>query len=518
MGSQWLSVSHLESGTHVDRCNTGSAAAPATPSRRGKEVVYHLLLTPSTPRVSILIPVYDEAEYLPALLARLLAVPLWDTVPIEIVAVDDGSTDGSGEVLEELAALHRGQITVVRHGRNRGKGAAIRTAIEHASGEFAVIQDSDLEYNPLDLPRVLAPLLEGHADAVFGSRFASSGERRVMYFWHSLANRALTTIGNAVADMNLTDMETGYKAFRLSLVRSIPLRSDGFGFDPEITVKLAQRRVALYEVPISYRGRTYEEGKKIGGWDALWALGAVLWYGLRRDIYSDGGAGMLDALSQTPRFNRWMADTIRPWVGARVLEIGAGMGNLTRHLAPRRRLYIASEIDSEHLARLRVRFQMRPNVKLLRCDLSEPKDFAPLKDEADTVICLNVLEHIEDDATGLANIASALVPGGVAIVLVPQDQAIYGTLDEELGHFRRYSENELRAKMEAAGLVVERVLHFNRITRPGWWFTGRVLKRRRSSRALLWVFDRMVWLWRRVDRALPWPAISVIGIARKRES
>jgi SAM-dependent methyltransferase len=339
-----------------------------------------------------------------------------------------------------------------------------------------------------------------------------------MYFWHSLANHFLTTVGNAVADLNLTDMETGYKAFRLSLVRSIPLRSNGFGFDPEITVKLAQRRVALYEVPISYRGRTYEEGKKIGAWDAVSALCVVLWYGLRRDIYRDGGAGMLDAHSQTPRFNRWMADTVRPWVGTRVLEIGAGMGNLSRYLALRRQLYIASDIDAEHLARLRVRFQLRPNVRLLRCDLGAPADFVPLIGQADTVICLNVLEHIEDDAAGLANISSALVPGGVAIVLVPQDPGLYGTLDEELGHYRRYSEAELRAKMEAAGLTVEQVLHFNRITRPGWWFTGRVLKRRSSSRILLWFFDRLVWLWRRIDRTLPWPAVSVIGIGRKRES
>ena len=137
---------------------------------------YHLHLVPANPRVSILIPVYNEAEYLPALIARLLAVPLWEEVPIEIVAVDDGSTDGSAQTLDELARLHPDVIRVIRHTRNRGKGAAIRTAIEHASGEFAVIQDSDLEYNPLDLARVLAPLLEGHADAVFGSRFASSGD------------------------------------------------------------------------------------------------------------------------------------------------------------------------------------------------------------------------------------------------------------------------------------------------------------------------------------------------------
>ena len=181
--------------------------------------------------------------------------------------------------------------------------------------------------------------------------------------------------------------------------------------------------MALYEVPISYRGRTYEEGKKIGFGTPSGRCAPCSGTACGATFTCDRGAGMLDALAQTPRFNRWMADTIRPWVGTRVLEIGAGMGNLSRYLAPRRQLYIASDIDDEHLARLRVRFQHRPNVQLMRCDLSAPADFAPLAGQADTVICLNVLEHIEDDAAGLANIASALAPGGVAIVLVPQDPA-----------------------------------------------------------------------------------------------
>ena len=170
-----------------------------------------------------------------AAVERVLALPLWDSVPVEAIAVDDGSTDGSGEALDQIAR-ERPCLRVIHHRRNRGKGAAIRTALENARGEFAVVQDSDLEYNPADLAALLRPLLEGHADAVFGSRFASAGERRVMYFWHSLANRLLTTFGNAVADLNLTDIETGYKAFRVALVRSIPLRSERFGVEPELTV------------------------------------------------------------------------------------------------------------------------------------------------------------------------------------------------------------------------------------------------------------------------------------------
>jgi glycosyltransferase involved in cell wall biosynthesis len=470
------------------------------------------------PKLSILLPVFNEQDLLAASVSRLLELPLWKDVSIELVAVDDGSTDGTPEVLDCLEQRYKGLLRVFRHPRNRGKGAAIRTAIEHATGEFAVIQDSDLEYNPQDLPAVLRPLLDGHADAVFGSRFASSGERRVMYFWHSLANRALTTICNAVGDLNLTDMGTGYKAFRLSLVRSIPLRQEGFGFEPELVIKLAQRGLALYEVPISYRGRTYEEGKKIRLRDGLAILAAILNYGFRRDIYLDNGARILDALARTPRFNRWMADTIRPWVGTQVLEIGAGIGNLSQYLASRRQRYIATDIDDEHLARLEVRFQNRPNMSLARCDLSCARDFAPFAECADTVICLNVLEHIADDAVGLSNIAGALVGHGRAIVLVPQDQKIYGTLDKVLGHYRRYSETELRERMETAGLEVERVLHFNRVTRHAWWFNGRVLKREHFGRLQLWLFDRMVWFWRRIDPILPWPSVSIIAIARKRQA
>jgi glycosyltransferase involved in cell wall biosynthesis len=460
-------------------------------------------------------PLYNEADLIAAVMARVVAVDFGGGVDTEIIVVDDGSTDGSAEAAEELVQRYPGKITLVKHAANMGKGAAIHTAIEHATGEFAVVQDSDLEYNPRDLPGVLRPLLEGRADAVFGSRFLVAGERRVLYFWHSLANHFLTTACNAVADLNLTDMETGYKAFRLSLVKSIPLRSRRFGIEPELTIKLAQRGVAIYEVPISYRGRTYAEGKKIGLKDAIQALWLIAMYGLRRDIYLDDGARILDALARTPRFNAWMADTVRGFLGSRVLEIGAGIGNVAQYLCPRKASYVATDIDDEHLARLRIRFQNTPNVRLRRCDLSATEDFAPFAEDADTVVCLNVLEHIEDDAVGLRNIATALAPGGRAIVLVPQDRGIYGTLDTVLGHYRRYTQAELRTKMEAAGFEVERVLQFNRVTRPGWFLNGRVLKRRHFGRFQLWWFDRLVWVWRRIDGVMPWGAVSIIGVGRK---
>ncbi len=465
--------------------------------------------------VSILVPLYNEEEFIVPILERVFAAPLPEGLDREVIVVDDGSTDGSAEAAEEALARWPGQVRLLRHGGNRGKGAAIRTALEAARGEFCLIQDADLEYDPRDYVKLLKPLLEGKADAVYGSRFLVAGERRVLYFWHSLANRILTTVCNLASDLNLTDVWTCYKACRTSLLKSIPLRSDRFGIEPELTIKLAKRQVRIYETPISYHGRTYEEGKKIGAGDAIAALWVILRYWLSSDIYKGAGPAVLEAFTNAPRFNRWMADTIRPFLGEEVLEIGAGIGNLSRHLAPRRRLYIATDIDPEHLARLSTRLQHRPNLEIRRVDLARAEDFQALAGRVDTVVCLNVVEHVEDDLGALRNLFTALRPGGRAVVLVPHDQRIYGTLDEALGHFRRYSHRELSGKMEQAGFRVERLLEFNRVSRPGWWVAGRLLKRRTISPAALWLFDRLVWLWRRIDRLLPWGATSLIAVGRK---
>ena len=199
----------------------------------------------------------------------------------------------------------------------------------------------------------------------------------------------------------------------------------------------------------------------------------------------------------------------------RVLEIGAGIGNLTRQLAPRRKQYIATDLDEEHLARLRTRFSHRPNLKIARCDLTNPADFEQFHELVDTVVCLNVVEHVEDDLIGLQNIRSALQPGGRAIILVPQGQSIYGSLDVVLGHYRRYSEDELQTKLEKIGFRVETIIRFNRVTRPGWYINGRILRKRTFGRFQLYVFDRLVWLWRKIDRFLPWNPVSLIAIAVK---
>ena len=228
-------------------------------------------------KLSVVIPVFNEERWLRELVRRVQAVE----IPKEIVIVDDFSTDGTRAILRQLEAESE-EVRVFYQERNRGKGAALRTGFSHCTGDVIVVQDADLEYDPAEYPRLVQPILDGKADVVYGSRFI--GERhRVLYFWHSVANKMLTTLSNMFTNLNLTDMETCYKVFRREVLEGMKLKSDRFGFEPEFTAKIAKRRKGqppwrVYEVPISYAGRTYEEGKKIGLRDALSALFCIIRY------------------------------------------------------------------------------------------------------------------------------------------------------------------------------------------------------------------------------------------------
>jgi 2-polyprenyl-3-methyl-5-hydroxy-6-metoxy-1,4-benzoquinol methylase len=218
-------------------------------------------------------------------------------------------------------------------------------------------------------------------------------------------------------------------------------------------------------------------------------------------------------MSGAKQFNQWMADTLMPFITGNVLELGAGIGNLTALLCSGELRYIATDLDTEALSRLRARVQKRCHLTTAKCDITRPSDFDNFRNSIDTVVCLNVLEHVQDDLTALRNIYSCLKPGGRALILVPQGMRVFGSLDEVLEHQRRYAKAELHNKLAAAGFHVDRILEFNRVTYPGWFLNSRVLRRRTLSRTQLRLFDLLVPLWRRIDRLLPWPSTSLIGIA-----
>ena len=465
--------------------------------------------------LSILIPVYNERTVVERSLALVLAAPLPENMERELVIVDDCSTDGTSQILERLAA-EEPRIRLFRHPVNQGKGAAVRTSIQNASGDFCLVQDADLEYDPAEYPKLLRPLLDGHADAVFGSRYLAGEQTRVLPFWHSMINKGLTLVSNMFSNLNVTDMETCYKVFRTDLLKSIPIRSNRFGFEPEITMKCSKRKLRVYEVPISYHGRTYEEGKKIGWKDGLKALGVILHFWVVDDLYvTSYGRGLLNSLTGTPQYLSWLTRVLRPELGDTVIEIGAGLGSLTGRLMAKKLEYVAAEQDPLFLHALRNRFLRTPNVTVAQLDAEHPADFEPWTGRFDTALCINQLELAEDPVEVMRAVRRCLKPGGTAVVLVPQGPGLYGSLDRGMGHKRRFSRVDLSKTLESAGFKVERTRQLNKIGAVSWWIHAKLLRRKRLAKVTLKMFDKTVWIWRRVDGLMPWRGLSLVAVARR---
>jgi glycosyltransferase involved in cell wall biosynthesis/phospholipid N-methyltransferase len=476
----------------------------------------------SSTTLSVLVPVYNEEYLVAASLGRLMCLadsPFLDRV--QIIVVNDGSSDRTWEAISQFKELLAGTPNdklhwlFIQHEKNKGKAAAIHTALSAATEELCVIHDADLEYHPGDLNKMVEVFLAEQADAVFGSRFLASEYRRVLFFRHELGNRFLTLLCNMVSDLNLSDMETCYKMVRTGLLKSIPLTGKGFEIEPEITIKLAKRGARIFEVPIRYAGRTYQEGKKINWRDGVRAVSAIFRFSLSDQIYVEDayGSQILGRLNRAPRFTKWMADVIRPYVAQRVLEIGAGTGNLTAQLIPRL-LYWATDINPLYLMYLENVGRNRPYMRVGFTDAEKAASY-PKDQTFDTVICLNVVEHLLDDRGALLNIRSVLDAAGRAIILVPCGPGLYGTLDEVLGHQRRYTLESLEKLVTSAGFDLEKILEFNRVGVIAWWLNGRVLRRRTFGLSQIQILNLMTPIFRAVDKVLPLPPLSLIAVIKK---
>jgi SAM-dependent methyltransferase len=270
-------------------------------------------------------------------------------------------------------------------------------------------------------------------------------------------------------------------------------------------------------VPISYHGRTYEEGKKIGWKDGAKALGVVLYFWVIDDLYAENyGRGLLNSLTGTPQYVSWITGLLRPHLGATVLEIGAGLGNLTGRLMGKKLQYVAAEKDALYLHALRNRFLRTPSVEVCELDPANAAAYAPWAGQFDSALCVNMLESVEDPQAVIQSLAACLKRGGNLVVLVPQGPGMYGPLDEGMGHRRRFSSSQLRKMLEAAGLEVTEERHFNKIGSVAWRVFGKLLGRRKMNRPALKLWDKTVWFWRRVDGLFPWRGLSLIAVARKR--
>jgi len=458
-------------------------------------------------QLSIIIPVYNEFNTIEEIIRRVQAT----SFDKEIIIVNDGSTDGTGDLLQELENSHSPNIQVIHKTENQGKGAAIRSALPHVNGDVVIIQDADLEYYPEEYGRMFELFESKKADVVYGTRFL--GSHRVFHFTHYLGNKLVTGLCNILFNTILSDMTTGYKMFDADILKSIKLKANRFGFESEVTGRVFRKKLRVYEVPISYAGRTYEDGKKLK-WTDTFTL--IYWLIRCRLTTMDIGEETLFRLSSVNKYYELFHQRVAHIIGKRILEIGSGAGNFTRFLLGNE-IVVATDYAANHLHTIRQRFVVNDRMRIHQFDASKKPSEELKSYKLDTVVCLNVLEHIEDDDQALKNMKSLLTPGGKLVLLVPAIKALYGSLDKGLDHYRRYSQKELLEQIRNTGFEVEETFFFNMWGVPGWFLNSRILRRKVLPKFQLRFFTLLHPLVR-IERFFKTPfGLSVIVIAKNPE-
>jgi glycosyltransferase involved in cell wall biosynthesis/ubiquinone/menaquinone biosynthesis C-methylase UbiE len=453
-------------------------------------------------------PCYNEASTLREIVERVLR----SSYTGELVIVDDGSTD---ETLSIARSIDDPRVLVIAQAENQGKGAALRVGFRAVTRPLVIVQDADLEYDPVDYEQMVMPLLLGDADVVYGSRFANGGARRVLYYWHAVGNRFLTLFSNVWTNLNLTDMETCYKAFRREVVQSFEIEEDRFGFEPEITAKVVRGGWRVYEVGISYAGRTYQEGKKIGWRDGFRALYCIVRYSgivertvrRRRQLlpparFDDADvelAAALDNLDGASNYAAWVIDLIRPWLRGDVLEVGAGHGTITDAMVPHADAVVASDLSPRAVERLRERYADLSEVEVVQGDIRTTVAGRTF----DVAVLVNVLEHVEDDVEALTILRGSLREGGHVILWVPAFEVLYSRFDRRIGHHRRYTKPDIVRVAHQAGLEVTSMRYVNMVGALAWWILAKQLRITPTGSTLVKAYDRaLVPVLRRVEERM----------------